>query len=204
MYLVSRAARPAARGGLGTPIRSLAGEGPVENYMPVSGSLVNKIPTPYLPVTVFSVNEAAAPTSTTGASASAPAPVVSPAPMLPAPIATPAAPGSQPTVTQATTVAGNGVSTPAPPPGGYPTNQTYTDAAGNVWSWSATAGWQITSPAASSITTSLGLENWISSIGAWLTSETLVSFLPNYATLGIGGAALAIAMKMLGGRRHRR
>ena len=137
----------------------------------------------------------AAPATTPTSSAPAATPTV-PAATAPAPI-------SQPSVLTASTPSGASVAVAAPPPGSYPTNQTYTDAAGNVWSWDPTNGWQITSPAASNVTTGIGLANFVSSIGGWLQSETLLSFLPNWATLGSGAVALYLAMSMLGGKKRR-
>jgi hypothetical protein len=88
----------------------------------------------------------------------------------------PAASGSVPTTAAQ--------STPASATG-FPSNpvigQTYTDSAGNVWTYGS-SGWTETTPAASS--------------GAsWFTDSTLISGVPNYWLVAGGGLLLILLMK---------
>ena len=195
--------------GLGVAAASIGGP-PQVNYVPaifprstlVTGRAPGTISTlrvvPQQPLAPI-----ATPASTPASSAAA-TPALVPAPPSISSPATAAAPSTAAASTiTATTPSGASVAVAAPPPGSYPTNQTYTDAAGNVWTWDPTNGWQITSPAASNVTTSVGLANFVSGAGTWLQSETLLSFLPNWATLGGGAVALYLAMSMLGKKGRR-
>lgn len=104
-----------------------------------------------------------------------------------------------------------------PVPVGYPTNEPYTDSNGNTWTYSTTAGWQITSTsssqaallaeeqsaaaaAATGTTTAAGTTSvsvssgtsW-SDLTTWLQESTIISGLPNFFLVaGVGVVGLLI------------
>lgn len=85
-----------------------------------------------------------------------------------------------------------------PVPVGYPTNQAYTDSSGNIWTYTATGGWQITGTSSSPATAN----NWAASITSWLNEQTIISGISNFWVVG-GAAAIGLVLKgMFEGRRR--
>lgn len=138
------------------------------------------------------------------------APKIISAPAAPAPVYTPVSgvastlstrtPAPQTTTASAATAAPASASVSSGPPSTWPTDQPYTDAAGNVWTWATPNGWQISTP------TSAGgsLTNLFSNALVWLQSSTIISALPNWGTLGIGLVGAGFLFSMIHGSSHRR
>lgn len=136
-------------------------------------------------------------------SPSSSSPVVEPAPVS---SLAPIAPVSNSTA-QATAAGAqpNSVSVSSGPPSTWPTDQPYTDAAGNVWDWNPQSGWQIATPA----NAASGISSVFSNALAWLTSNSLLStFGFSFPNWGVVAAALVGGAFLLGshkyGGRHRR
>jgi len=111
-------------------------------------------------------------------------------------------PSSQPSTVQATTPSGTQVAVAAPPPATYPTDELYTDPAGNTWAYNVQNGqWQIQTAS----TGGPGTSPW-SQVMNWLQQQsTILSFtLPNYVwAAGAGAFALMIFHSGSGGHRRR-
>jgi hypothetical protein len=75
-------------------------------------------------------------------------------------------------------------------PVGAPTSaiagQTFTDASGNIWTYSGT-GWTLTSSASSAA-------NWMASLTAFLQSDTIIAGVQNFWLIGGAGAAALLLM----------
>lgn len=102
-----------------------------------------------------------------------------------------------------------------PVPVGWPTTEAYTDSSGNVWTYTAGYGWQITSNLATeeaaqtaavsstspgtTVTLSTASSTW-SDITTWLQEETVIPNVPNFFLVaGVGLVALFLYNR--GGRR---
>lgn len=92
----------------------------------------------------------------------------------------------QQTVQTGTSASGSTVAQTTPP-GNYPTDEPYTDAAGNIWTWNPTSGWQITTPAGSSSSAASGTD--------WLTQQTIITGLPNWGVVGAIGLGVLLLMR---------
>ena len=116
-----------------------------------------------------------------------------------------------------------------PVPVGWPTSESYTDSNGNIWTYTASAGWQVTGTTASQASlfaqqsaaaaaaaaaptgtsstapgtnvTVTGPDPW-ATLTNWLQESTIFSGIPNFflvAGVGVGGLVL---YNMSGGRRR--
>lgn len=93
----------------------------------------------------------------------------------------------------------NSASVSIGPPSTWPTDQPYTDAAGNVWNWNAQTGWQISAPA----NAGSAISSAFSSIASWLTSNSLLSsFGFSFPNWGVLAAAAVGGALLLGGQHH--
>lgn len=119
-----------------------------------------------------------------------------PTPQTPATSTTPATGVALTSGAAATAQAGT------PVPVGYPTNQAFVDSSGNIWTYTATGGWQLTTPATASVgaassTPSVSVSSttadWVASLTTWLQGQTIISGVSNFwivAGVGIGGLLL--------------
>lgn len=139
-----------------------------------------------------------APAAPTPVAPSAATPAVEPAPVSSlAPVLAP----STASTTSATAVASqpSTVLVSSGPPSTWPTDQPYTDAAGNVWDWNAQTGWQIATPA----NAASGVSSAFSNALAWLTSNSLLSsFGFSFPNWGVIAAALVGGAFLLGSHKH--
>ena len=114
----------------------------------------------------------------------------------------------------------------SPVPVGWPTSQAYTDSNGNIWTYTATAGWQVTGTSASqsallaaeesslaaaaptgtsaasggtTVTLSTGSDTW-DTITTWLQESTVIPNVPNFFLVA-GAGVVGLLIYSRGGHR---
>ena len=112
-----------------------------------------------------------------------------------------------------------------PVPVGWPTSESYTDSNGNIWTYTTTAGWQVTGTTASQAsllaqetaaaaaagttstaagtTVTVAADTTWDTITTWLQSQTIWSGVPNFWLVAGAGAAGLVLYSMTVGRGRR-
>lgn len=103
-----------------------------------------------------------------------------------------------------------------PVPVGLPTNQSYTDSQGNIWTYAPSTGWQVTGQApdqsmpapagapgavtpGTTVTVQTGSNMW-ASITSWLQEKSIISGVPNFFLVSAAGL---LALTLYSGGRRR-
>lgn len=129
---------------------------------------------------------------------------------------TTALPTATPTGVALTSGAASTAQAGTPVPVNWPTNQSYTDSTGYIWTYTVSTGWQVTGiesgspaatapasavPTATAAGTTVSVDSGfdISTLTTWLQEDTIVSSIPNFFFVA-GAGVLALVMMKSGKR----